>query len=489
MRTTTATTRPTLTKTLRAAIYARISRDDENERLGVERQKEDLRREAERRHARVVAVLEDNDISGEGKVERPSFDRLVDLIQNSEVDLVLATDLDRLTRGFAPYVRFYTACMDAKITVAWLGGQANFATGEGLLELEIRASFAHEELRKIRSRAKRKHLELAEKGKDVGGGRAFGYDDDRKTIRPAEAELVREAADRVLAGASLRSVAVDWTRRGIPTVQQASNGWSVHVVRRLLLAARISGRRDRGTIEGVRLVVGKDPVTAEWPGIITVEKSDALRRMLTNPARRRNGHARSYLLTGGLAVCGVVQPDGTVCGHTLVARPRGDHRRCYVCASGPGFFGCGKIRRLADPVEALVVEAVLRRVDGGALAKAMTSKHDAQLANELVAVEGRLEELARQWAKGEITQPERAAAREVLVARQAAINKKLDGARTAAGLDGLPVDARLRAAWPSLELHRQRAVIQALVEKVTVRSARKGLNKFDPKLIDVRWKA
>src|SRR5207245_317632 len=81
--------------------------------------------------------------------------KLVALIEVKAVDLVLSADLDRLSRGFRPFVRFYEACEAARITVAWLGGQANFATGEGLLELELRASFAREELRKIRARVAR----------------------------------------------------------------------------------------------------------------------------------------------------------------------------------------------------------------------------------------------------------------------------------------------------------------------------------------------
>src|SRR5438445_4796307 len=118
------TTRPTApTRTARAVIYTRISRDDQDERLGVQRQEKDLRREAERRKLRLVRVLTDNDVSGT-KDSRPDFDRLIEMIENGEVDVVLAADLDRLTRGFKPYVRFYEACTEARVSVAWLGGQA-----------------------------------------------------------------------------------------------------------------------------------------------------------------------------------------------------------------------------------------------------------------------------------------------------------------------------------------------------------------------------
>src|SRR5947209_7100947 len=100
----------------RAVIYTRISRDEDtqDERLGVQRQEKDLRREAERRHARVVCVLEDNDLSASGGVERPAFNRLIEMINDGAVDLVLALDLDRLSRGMKPFIRLYEACERAR---------------------------------------------------------------------------------------------------------------------------------------------------------------------------------------------------------------------------------------------------------------------------------------------------------------------------------------------------------------------------------------
>jgi len=482
-------TRPTskTTHLLRAAIYTRISRDDRAEekekRLGVQRQEKELRAEAERRGACVVAILEDNDLSGSGKVERPAFNRLIEMIERGEVDLVLSRDLDRLSRGFSPYVRFYEACAKAKITVGWMGGSADFRTGKGLLELDVRASFAREELRVIRSRIASKHLQLAEQGQDVGGGRAFGYEDDRRTIRPAEAALIRDAADKVLQGASLRSIATDWTRRGVVSVTGKTR-WSVHVIKRILVSARISGRRERIWIDGDRRSIGmivNDK--AAWPAIITTEKSDALRGLLGSPDRRRNGKAGSYLLTHGIAVCGV-------CGADLVARPRGDGKRCMVCATGPGFKGCGKIRTLAEPVEDRVTEAVLRSIDQGALVRVMRRKDDAKDSAALRDVEDRMKDLACQWARGEISAAERGAARQVLVARQQGITARLDGSRRSQGLDGLPVDEEMRKRWPRLEIYRQRAIVSALVERVVIDPIRKpGRNTFDGRRVRIIWRA
>jgi hypothetical protein len=66
-----------------------------------------------------------------------------------------------------------------------------------------------------------------------GGSRPFGYKIVRhdlgeggkrrwrivgEELEPAEAELIEEAAIRVLKGESLRSIAMDWNERGVKTV-------------------------------------------------------------------------------------------------------------------------------------------------------------------------------------------------------------------------------------------------------------------------------
>jgi Recombinase len=74
----------------------------------------------------------------------------------------------------------------------------------------------------------------AREGKRTGGGsRPFGDKIIRQDLgdcaprrwhivgeelEPAEAEAIKEAATRVLRGESLRSIAMDWNRRGIKTV-------------------------------------------------------------------------------------------------------------------------------------------------------------------------------------------------------------------------------------------------------------------------------
>jgi DNA invertase Pin-like site-specific DNA recombinase len=460
---------------MRAALYTRISRDDAEQRLGVQRQAADLKREAGRRQARIVAVLEDNDLSGSGKVERPQFERLIQMIDAGELDLVLAADLDRLSRGFRPYVRFYEACERSRITVAWLGGEANFATGAGLLELDVRASFAREELRKIKSRTARKHLELAETGKDVGGGRPFGYEPDRVTIRQSEAKLIRQAATKLLQGASLRGIARQWTEAGVETVS-GKQTWNTSVVRKILISARISGRRERCTIDGKRRDVGIITADAEWPAIIDHETSDAVRSLLSDGTRRLNGHPTKYLLAG-IATC-------KLCGTHLIARPRSDGVRSLVCPGDRG--GCGRLRVVNDALEALIGEMVLQAIDKGALAKALRGTEDKEAQRDLVSTDRKLNELVADYASDRITRGQFDRAQTILKAKLADLQKRVAASRGRLGLSDL--DDQLRMRWPKLELHRKRAVIALLIDKVEVGPATRGRSRFDSTRIDVWWR-
>lgn len=58
------------------------------------------------------------------------------------------------------------------------------------------------------------------------------------------------------------------------------------------------------------------------------------------------------------------------CGEKLVARPTRNRRPRHVCSWGPNYGGCIKIGCLAEPVEQLVAEWVIRPLSGPALSAA-----------------------------------------------------------------------------------------------------------------------
>ncbi|MBS1842954.1 MAG: recombinase family protein [Actinobacteria bacterium] len=457
------------------ALYVRISDDREGESKGVARQLKDGFALAEARGWPEPAVYNDNDKSAWKKtVVRDDFRRLLADIKDGLIDALIVYDSDRFYRQPRELEEFLDICEGAKLTqLTQVTGDVDLASTDGKLTLRIKAAVAVKESDDKSRRIKRKHLELAEAGERNGGGRGFGYEDDGKTIRQAEAEVLLELKDRIFAGESIRSLCFDLNERGIKT---ATGGeWSQFPLRRLMMSAGISGRREHN---GEIVAVGK------WPAIIATEDSDRLRAMLKDPARRKNQMARRYLLTGMLR-CGR-------CGAPLVARPRQDKRRRYVCARQPGSEACGKLAILSDELEEMVVEMVLHRLDGEALPRALAAQHDDRgddHQQEVDAAAAQLEELAGLYAAQSISAAEWMAARGPIEERLERAKRKLadvDGTTAIHAYLGGGQD--LRERWKELSMDRQRAVLGALIDHITIGPALVGRNFFDPDRVAPTWR-
>src|SRR4051794_20863678 len=100
----------------KAALYLRISLDKSGEGLGVERQRDDAIRLAELRGWDVAEVIEENSVSAAGKKARPGFERLLEMISAGQVQVVVAWNLDRLTRNRRDTVRLIELGQQHRIT-------------------------------------------------------------------------------------------------------------------------------------------------------------------------------------------------------------------------------------------------------------------------------------------------------------------------------------------------------------------------------------
>jgi DNA invertase Pin-like site-specific DNA recombinase len=465
-----------------AALYARISSDPDGTHLGVDRQVEDCQALAGSLGWLVAEVFIDNDVSAYSGRRRPEYERLCEDIKAGAVDALLVWHPDRLHRSPRELEDFIDLCENAGLTHIRTvrAGDVDLTTPHGRMVARLGGVIARGESDKAADRLRRKHAELASKGKVSGGGtRPYGYTQDRLHVVAEEAPVIREAARRVLAGEPLRSVCADLNERGITT--STGGAWSIQTVRRILAGARISGRREHR---------GEITAKAEWPRIITPAQSDRLRTRLRRGAAGAAPSGRSprrYLLSGGLLRCGR-------CGEALVSRPRADGQRRYVCASGPGFSGCGKLALLADPVEGFVAEAVLYRLDTPALARALTkarksnTEHD-QLAVSIAEDEAMLEELARDYADRQISHAEWSAARQPIQARIDATKRRLSRISRSHRIDEFVGHSQvLRDAWAGLDLDRQRAIVATVVDHLVVSPATQGRNRFDPSRLQVSWR-
>ena len=467
----------TRTKPQNAAVYTRISSDPSESKLGVARQERECRALAERKGWDVSEVFVDNDVSATNGRGRPAYGRLLDAIRSGQVDAVVCWDADRLHRHPRELETFFDVCDAAGIgQLATVAGDVDLATGEGILVTRIKGAVAAEEVRKISRRLVSKHAELAEAGKPSGGGRRpFGYRQGGMEIEPGEAELVREAVDKILAGMPLRSVVQDWNERGVRTVSGVA--WSATTMRRMLRSGRISGQREHGD-----RIVGP----ATWPAIIDPLATVRVRAIFEHPDRLRGRRGESPYLLSGLLRCGA-------CGARMVAKPRsaeGVRVRRYYCSIDRG--GCNGVGIIAEPLEQLVAEDALIALDGPAVRRALAkrSKPKNGAEAEVRRLEGREAELAGMWAAGELTKAAWSAARDRLARELEEARARVAGRVTEdAAAELVGKGASLAKQWPSLDIERRRAVIRVVLEAVIIAPVTRAHNRFDPERISYVWRA
>jgi DNA invertase Pin-like site-specific DNA recombinase len=461
---------------IRAGIYARISSDREADNLAISRQLADCEQLAKRNGWQIGERYVDADISAYSGRPRPEYTRMLEEIEAGVVEAVLVYHVDRLHRHPRELEDFIDLCQRQQTKLATVTGEIDLATHDGQLIARIQGAVARKESDDKSRRIRRKHEELAQAGRLSGGGtRPFGFEADRRTIRPDEAAIIRECARRALAGDSLRALCLDLGNRGIPTV--TGTPWKSHTLKRILVSARISGQREhRGEI------VAK----AEWPPIIRPQETQRLRAKLNDPERRTNLSARRYLLAS-LLRC-------HHCGSKLVSRPRDDGARRYVCASGPNSGGCGKVTIIADPLEQYVVEAVLHRLDSPELPRALNGSVSTDPAGEewqaeVERAQEQLDELAQMWAEREITRSEWVTARAPIEKRLDTAKRRLAAiSRTTELTPHLGNAKELREQWETMTLTRQKQIVAALLLHVVVGPGRRGYNRFNPARLTAVWR-
>jgi site-specific DNA recombinase len=254
----------------------------------------------------------------------------------------------------------------------------------------------------------------------------LGFEQDM-TIRDVEATAVRQAYDDVLAGVPLAQIARDWNAAGLLTPLTTRQGepsrWSGDSVRPVLLNPRNAGLRGYGPKleNGSRKIEVMGP--AQWPAIVSEETWRAVVGLLSDPERfTGRGRVDRALLTG-IALCGV-------CGATVNgARAHAVNKaRIYRCSAAYGHTS-----RAAAPVEEWVEEVAIARLsrpDASELLRDDSRPDVAALRSEATALRARLDQLATDFADGDLTSSQLRTATSKLRARITAIEARMaDAAR------------------------------------------------------------
>ncbi|GAA1789313.1 hypothetical protein GCM10009795_038840 [Nocardioides hankookensis] len=326
---------------MRALIYTRISRDATGDEAGVTRQREDCEYLARRNGWEVVRYESDNSISAYGKVRRPAWEAVIEAIKNREVDVVVCYHIDRMTRRPLDMEMFIELSETTGVQIATVTGKYDLSTDDGRMHARFMSAIARGEVDRKGARQKRANAQRRAAGKPwTSGWASFGYDLEKRVI-PEQAAMIRKAADDVLAGASLKSIARAWRDSGIttPRSSKGADGWTHNGVKTILL---------NPVNAGILTYRGDEIGPGAWEPILSEDTLRQLQALLRQPDRRTNhspGRTPQNLLSG-IARC-------ARCSSTVVAGSS-NGKKVYKCSSSEG----DHLSTLRDEADAFVLEAL-----------------------------------------------------------------------------------------------------------------------------------
>lgn len=333
---------------------------------------------APRLGARIIDVIQEPPSTSGYKnrgLTRPKFLELLERIREGDARAVMAYKSERLSRGGGPG---WAPLFEAFEAAGWDPDRAVLTPSGWMSEFEIgiRATMDREESKKLSDRMLDARAREATAGKPrVGGRRPFGYScsgvspeecavpecphDGTLSIIPAEAAIIVEMIDRVLAGESLYSLAKDLERREVPTVT-GKREWGSGTLTMILKNPRIAGLRAHN---------GEVVAEGTWPAIVDRATWERLVTFLDNreiAGGRRRSNERSFLLVGFLFCgrCGAKLRSyrkQVISGGKRDARVTGS-RRCYACRRLPNQGGCARLQVVAKPVEDHVKHYVIGKL-------------------------------------------------------------------------------------------------------------------------------
>ena len=209
--------------------------DRAGDELGVTRQRQDCERLAAERGWTIVATLSDNDTSA-SKGHRRKFAELLRLIDSKVVDVVVVWAIDRLVRRLADLEDVIERCERGGVKLATVSGDLDLSTDMGRLVGRILASVARAEVERKGARQRRAYQQAAELGEPAGGPVPFGFQPDRITHHPVQADAIQDGYAALLAGGTLAGIARRWNASGLTSgrvrIAGARAGQALSMVRR-----------------------------------------------------------------------------------------------------------------------------------------------------------------------------------------------------------------------------------------------------------------
>jgi DNA invertase Pin-like site-specific DNA recombinase len=391
--------------TVRVALYTRVSTDNQlrSDEGSLETQEARLRSAVDSRGPgnRIVRVHREEGASGKN-LDRPELGRLVRGIEAGEIDLVMVTRLDRLSRSLLDFLELHKLFEAHGVEMLSLNESFDTTSYFGRAMLKILLVFAELEREQTADRTRVALAARAERGLWNGGHPLLGYDSDGSghlTVNESEAAVVRVAFDKMLELRAIRPTMRWLNQQGYRQKRYSSRRLGDVGAREFTYAVVNKLLRNRLYLGEI---VHKEKVfPGQHEAIVDRVSFDRVRQAITEnarggkPATPQREH--EYLLTG-VARCGC-------CGSAMTsstARGRGGHRYFYyrsVSTTKKGKDACQVRQVKAEQLEEAVLAVVREAASNPALIAEAVAEANRIAAEEIGPSRERLAGLREEFDK------------------------------------------------------------------------------------------
>ncbi|MEC2074005.1 recombinase family protein [Alkalihalophilus marmarensis] len=207
-----------MVKRERAAIYIRVSTEEQKLGHSLEAQESMLKEFAEKKGYEIFDVYSDGGYSGKN-FDRPEIQRLFNDLTKDKIDVILVWKVDRLSRNNTDVVSLIDNELtprNKKLLITSIDMDSSSPTGH--MFISLLSTFARYERATIIDRVNAGMQKRAEKGY-WNGGSILGYDsvDKRLIINEQESAVVREIFKLRADGKGYKFIANTLNNRGIKT--------------------------------------------------------------------------------------------------------------------------------------------------------------------------------------------------------------------------------------------------------------------------------
>lgn len=412
-----------------------------------------------------------------GVTESPHFRPAEGFMKLTEVDGAIVSDVDRLTRDNRHMEDAIETVQYFNRPIIDITGTLDLLTDNGRDMARVMVTMANKQSSATSRRLRDSHRNRAQQGIPVGGNRAFGWAEDKRTIVDREAWQIKAAARMLIAGVKASTIVNKWNKAGRMTTK--GNPWKRRTFVLMMTSPRMVGYRVYGPKDQPHHMrylkdTKGNPIRGQYDGILDEHTWHSVVALLAGPDRPE-GHANVGKLKYQLS--GIMRCGGCNIKISGNAKPAG--RFDYACKLNDG--GCGKACGSGIAIDDIVTKLVLARLEEQRIeVQAQPWPKAEELADLNEAKRKLLAQYKENEDMGSLIFPkvrEKEAAISALVKERAAYTRK----------HATPKSANMADSWPTLEVEQRRAICAQLIEAIILKPAAKASNRFNPERLQIVW--